>query len=66
MNRRVRITAHQDAALAQRTPDQRQRRRLAIIVTSTSAMLAGLAVGYALGLQQSFQRALEQGEHDGV
>jgi hypothetical protein len=65
-HRRVRIAAQPDPAPAQHAPDQRQRRRLALVVTSTSAMLAGLAVGYALGLQQSFQRALEQGEHDGV
>ena len=36
------------------------------IVTSTSAMLAGLAVGDALGVQPSFQRALERGDLDGV
>ena len=46
--------------------DQRRRRRLALVVTSTSAMLAGLAVGYALGVQQSFQRALTRGDRDGV
>ena len=46
--------------------EQRRRRRLALVVTSTSAMLAGLAVGYALGVQQSFQRALTRGDRDGV
>lgn len=66
MSRRARIVAQPDPAPTQRAPDQRRRRRLALVVTSTSAMLAGLAVGYALGLQQSFQRALDPGEHDGV
>ena len=46
--------------------DPRRRRRLALVVTSTSAMLAGLAIGYALGVQQSFQRALARGDRDGV
>jgi hypothetical protein len=29
-------------------------------------MLAGLAIGYALGVQQSFQRVLARGDRDGV
>ncbi len=43
-----------------------RRRRLALVVTGTSAMLAGFAIGYALGVQQSFQRALARGDRDGV
>ncbi|MBK8649732.1 MAG: hypothetical protein IPN16_24975 [Gemmatimonadetes bacterium] len=46
--------------------EQRRRRSLALVVTSTTAMLAGLAVGYALGVQQSLQRALARGDRDGV
>jgi hypothetical protein len=46
--------------------EQRRRRRLALVVTSTSAMLAGLAIGYSIGVQQSFQRALARGDRDGV
>ena len=41
-------------------------RRQALIVTGTSAMLAGLAVGDALGVQRFFQRALARGDRDGV
>ena len=42
------------------------RRHLALVVTSASAMLAGLAVGYALGTAHALQRTLAQGPHDGV
>lgn len=43
-----------------------RRRRLALVVSGMSVMLAGLAVGDALGVQPSFQRALARGERDGV
>ena len=42
------------------------RRRLALVVTSASAILAGLAVGYALGTAHALQRTLAHGGHDGV
>ena len=42
------------------------RRQLALVVTSASAMLAGLAVGYALGTTHALQRTLAHGGHDGV
>ena len=42
------------------------RRQLALVVTSASAMLAGLAVGYALGTAHALQRTLAHGGHDGV
>ena len=41
-------------------------RRLALVVTSASAMLAGLAVGYALGTAHALQRTLAHRSHDGV
>jgi len=42
------------------------RRHLALVITSASAMLAGLAVGYALGTAHALQRTLAQGGHNGV
>ena len=42
-----------------------RRRRWALVVTSTSAMLAGLAVGDALGVQPSFHCAWARGDRDG-
>ena len=42
------------------------RRQLALVVTRASAMLAGLAVGYALGTAHALQRTLAHGGHDGV
>ena len=42
------------------------RRQLALVVTSASAMLAGLVVGYALGTAHALQRTLAHGGHDGV
>ena len=55
----VPVDGHVQRALA-------ARRHLAIVVTSASAMLAGLAVGYALGTAHALQRTLAQGHHDGV
>ena len=42
------------------------RRQLALVVTSASAMVAGLAVGYALGTAHALQRTLVQGGRNGV
>jgi hypothetical protein len=64
MNPHALVAAPQDRPPLARACDQR--RRLVLVVTSTSAILAGLAVGYALGVQQSFQRALARGDRDGV
>ena len=55
----VTIIGHVRRALA-------ARRDLALVVTSASAMLAGLAVGYALGTAHALQRTLAQGHHDGI
>lgn len=57
-------TAADEARSIQRA--QAARRQLALIVTSASAMLAGLAVGYALGTAHALQRTLAQGGRDGV
>ena len=43
-----------------------RRRYLALIVSSASAMLAGLAVGYAFGTIHAYERALARGDHHGV
>ena len=43
-----------------------RRRYLALVVSSASAMLAGLAVGYALGTVHAHERALARGDHHGV
>ena len=56
----VPVDGHVQRALA-------ARRHLAIVVTSASAMLAGLAVGgYTLGTAHALQRTLAQGHLDGV
>jgi purine-cytosine permease-like protein len=39
---------------------------LALVVSSASAMLAGLAVGYALGTVHAYERQLARGDHHGV
>ena len=43
-----------------------RRRVLALVVTSAAAMLAGLAVGYALGTVHACERARTRGDHHGV
>ena len=43
-----------------------RRRTLALLVSSATAMLAGLAVGYALGTVHAYERQLARGDHHGV
>ena len=43
-----------------------RRRTFALLVTSATAMLAGLAVGYALGTVHSYERQLARGGQHGV
>ncbi len=43
-----------------------RRRYLAFLVSSAAAMLAGLAVGYALGTVHAYDRQLARGGHHGV
>ncbi len=45
---------------------ERGRRYLALVVSSASAMLAGIAVGYALGTVHAHDRALTRGDHHGI
>ena len=47
-------------------PDPARRRTLALLVSSATAMLAGLAVGYALGTIHAYERQLARGAHHGV
>ena len=47
-------------------PEPRRRRTLAFIVSSATAMLAGFAVGYALGTVHAYERQLARGAHHGV
>jgi hypothetical protein len=42
------------------------RRILALVVSSAAAMLAGLAVGYALGTVHAYERQLARGATHGV
>jgi len=46
--------------------DPGRRRYLALVVSSATAMLAGLAVGYALGTVHALERQLARGAHHGV
>jgi hypothetical protein len=63
---------HQALIAAPQDPPRRARSSSAVADAwrssspAPSAMLAGLAIGYALGVQQSFQRALTRGDRDGV
>ena len=43
-----------------------RRRYFALVVTSGAAMLAGFAVGYALGTVHALERQLARGGHHGV
>jgi len=43
-----------------------RRRTLALVVTSAAGLLAGLAVGYALGTVHAYERQLARGDHHGV
>jgi len=43
-----------------------RRRYLALVVSSVTAMLTGLAVGYALGTVHAYERQLARGDHHGV
>jgi hypothetical protein len=43
-----------------------RRRYLALVVSSATAMLAGIAVGYALGTVHAYERQLARGDHHGV
>ncbi|MBK9757486.1 MAG: hypothetical protein IPO88_29085 [Nannocystis sp.] len=43
-----------------------RRRTLALLVSSATAMLAGLAVGYALGTVHAYERQLARGGRHGV
>jgi hypothetical protein len=47
-------------------PEPGRRRTLALIVSSATAMLAGLAVGYALGTVHAYERQLARGGTHGV
>ena len=40
-----------------------RRRYLALIISSASAMLAGIAIGYALGTVHALERQLARGGH---
>jgi hypothetical protein len=46
--------------------EPRRRRTFALIVSSATAMLAGLAVGYALGTVHAYERQLVRGGTHGV
>ena len=48
------------------TDEPGRRRLLALVITSATAMLAGLAVGYALGTVHACERARTRGDHHGV
>ena len=43
-----------------------RRRTFALLVSSATAMLACLAVGYALGTVHAYERQLARGAHHGV
>ncbi len=43
-----------------------RRRYLALLLSSAAAMLAGLAVGYAVGTVHAYERQLARGDHHGV
>ena len=43
-----------------------RRRTLALVVSGATAMLAGLAVGYALGTVHAYERQLARGDHHGI
>ena len=43
-----------------------RRRYLALLLSSAAAMLAGLAVGYAVGTVHALKRQLARGDHHGV
>jgi hypothetical protein len=47
------------------TDESGHRRYLALVVGSVSAMLAGLAVGYALGTVHAYERRLGAGTSNG-
>ena len=47
-------------------PEPARRRTLALLVSSATAMLAGLAVGYALGTVHAYERQLARGGTHGV
>ena len=48
------------------TAEPARRRTLALILSSAAAMLAGLAVGYALGTVHAYERQLARGGRHGV
>ena len=43
-----------------------RRRTLALVISSAAAMLAGYALGYALGTVHAHERQLARGDHHGV
>ena len=43
-----------------------RRRTFALLVSSATAMLAGLAVGYALGTVHAYERRLARGGRHGI
>ncbi len=43
-----------------------RRRTLALVISSAAAMLAGIAIGYALGTVHAHERQLARGDHHGV
>ncbi len=49
-----------------KTGQRGHRRVLALVVSSAAAMLAGLAVGYALGTVHAYERRLARGATHGV
>ena len=48
------------------TAEHGRRRTLPLIFSSVTAMLAGLAVGYALGTVHAYERQLARGGRHGV
>ena len=48
------------------TAEPARRRTLALIVSSAAGLLAGLAVGYALGTVHAYERQLARGGRHGV
>lgn len=43
-----------------------RRRTLALVISSAAAMLAGIAIGYALGTVHAHERQLARGDHHGI
>jgi len=52
--------------VSQGAHDRGRRRTLVLVVSSASAMLAGIAVGYALGTVHAYERRLARGGRHGI